>query len=62
MPAAPSTRKKYRELTLKEKVDLIKASNGASQRKLVEQFSIGKTQVGSILKRIYLLKKNIKSF
>ena len=35
---------------MKKKVELIKASTGASHRKLTEQFQIGKTQVGSILK------------
>jgi len=36
---------KRKELTVKEKVDLINSSNGKSQRQLAEQFGIGKTQV-----------------
>ena len=41
----------YKELTLKEKVEFIKASPSWSQRSLSEQFKIGKTQVGNILRR-----------
>ena len=46
--SSKSTRK---DLTLKEKIDLIKASDNLSQRKLAEKFGCGKTSVGSILKR-----------
>ena len=44
---------KRRELSLKDKTELIKVSDqpGNSQRKLAAQFGIGKTQVQSILKR-----------
>ena len=44
---------KRRELSLKDKIELIKVSDqpGNSQRKLAAQFGIGKTQVQSILKR-----------
>ena len=44
-------KRKRKELTLKEKVDLIKLSDGKSQRQLAETFGIGKTQVQTILKR-----------
>ena len=44
----PSAR---RELSLKEKVDLIKSSDGKSCRQLSEMFGVGKTQVSTILKR-----------
>jgi transcriptional regulator with XRE-family HTH domain len=37
--------KPRRELSLTEKVQLIKESSGQSQRKLAEKFGIGKTQV-----------------
>lgn len=47
--ATPS--KKPKELTLKEKVELINKSNGKSQRALAEQYGIGKSQVQRILKR-----------
>ena len=51
--AAVSTKAKgkRRELTIEEKVDVIKASSSKSQRKLAEEFGVGKTQVHSILKR-----------
>jgi hypothetical protein len=39
------------ELTLANKVALINASNGKSQRQLAVEFGIGKTQVQTILKR-----------
>ena len=40
------------ELTLEKKVQVIKAAGpGVSQRALAEQFGVGKTQIGSILKR-----------
>ena len=39
------------ELSLKKKVELIKSSDGKSQRDLAKQFGIGKTQVQTILKR-----------
>ena len=42
---------KRRELSLKEKVQLIKASKEKSQRALAEIFKVGKTQVQQILKR-----------
>ena len=51
MATNASKRKPYKELTLAEKVELIKASSGTSQRKLAEQFGCGKTQVSNILKR-----------
>ena len=51
MPLTTPTGTKH-ELTLKEKVEVIKASSaGYSQRKIAEQFEIGKTQVCNILKR-----------
>ena len=40
-----------RELSLKEKVQLIKESKGKSQRALAEIFKVGKTQVQQILER-----------
>ena len=43
-------KRKRKELTLKEKVDLIKLSDG-KKRQLAETFGIGKTQVQTILKR-----------
>ncbi|XP_041067296.1 tigger transposable element-derived protein 4 [Carcharodon carcharias] len=39
------------ELSMKQKVELILQSEGKSQRQLAELFSIGKTQVQTILKR-----------
>ena len=42
---------KRRELSLKDKVQLIKESKGKSQRALAEIFKVGKTQVQQILKR-----------
>ena len=42
---------KWRELSLKKKVQLIKESKGKSQRALAEIFKVGKTQVQQILKR-----------
>ena len=42
---------KRRELSLKEKVQLIKESKGKSQRALAEIFKVGKIQVQQILKR-----------
>ena len=42
---------KRNELTLADKVRLLKASDGRSQRSLAAEFGIGKTQVQSILKR-----------
>ena len=46
-----SKTRKRKELTLKKKVDLIRGSDGQSQRKLADKFGIGKTQVQTILKR-----------
>ena len=45
--------RKRTELTLNKKVELIKLSekSGKSQRKLAEDFAIGKSQVFNILKR-----------
>lgn len=42
---------KRTELTLKQKVELIKASAGQSSRQLAEKFAVGRTQVQTILKR-----------
>ena len=40
------------ELSLEKKIELIKASQfGKSHRDLAQSFGIGKTQVGTILKR-----------
>ena len=41
---------KRREMSLKEKVQLIKENKGKSQRALTEIFEVGKTQVQQILK------------
>ena len=48
-----ATKQKCKELSLKEKVSVIRAHEepGSSQRKLAAQFGIGKTQVQCILKR-----------
>ena len=43
--------KKRRELTLKDKIDLIKKSDGKSSRQLAEIYGVGRTQVQNILKR-----------
>ncbi|KAK2155260.1 hypothetical protein LSH36_244g00018 [Paralvinella palmiformis] len=45
------SRPKRIELTLDQKVALIKESEGKSHRQLAEMYGIGRTQVGSILKR-----------
>ena len=39
------------ELTLARKIELIKASSGKSLRQLADVFGVGKTQVGTIIKR-----------
>jgi hypothetical protein len=39
----PKTMGKRKELSLKEKVQLIKQSDGKSQRQLAEHFGVGKT-------------------
>lgn len=51
--ATKDTKRKPRELTIKEKVDLInrEQTTGKSQRALAAEFGIGKTQVQTILKR-----------
>jgi len=43
--------KKRRELTIRDKLDVINASEGKSQRQLAAQFNICKSQVHNILKR-----------
>ena len=43
--------RKRTKLSLQQKVEVIKANAGRSQRQLAEQFGIGKTQVQCILKR-----------
>ena len=45
------SRQKRRELTLEMKVALIRSSEGKSHRQLADLYGIGRTQVGSILKR-----------
>ena len=42
---------KRTELSLTKKVELIKNSSGKSHRQLAEIYGIGRTQVGTILKR-----------
>ena len=43
--------KSRKELSLKDKVQLIRNSEGKTHRQLAEKYGIGKTQVGTILKR-----------
>ena len=45
------SKRKRTELTLSQKVDLIKKSHGRSQRSLADEFNVGKTQVSNVLKR-----------
>lgn len=42
---------KRKELSLKQKVDMIQSSNGKSQRQLADEFNVCKSQVHNIMKR-----------
>lgn len=46
-----SSEKRRKELSLKQKVDMIQSSNGKSQRQLADEFNVCKSQVHNIMKR-----------
>jgi len=46
--------KKWNEFSLKQKVDLLKNSDGKSSRQLVKAYGVGHTHAQNILKRKYL--------
>ena len=46
-----TTRARRNEVSLKDKVKLIKASSSSSQRQLADRFNVGRSQVNRILKR-----------
>ena len=54
------SKRKRSELSLAEKVEVIKNSEGKSHRQLAEKFGIGRTQVSSILKRKAELMKTVE--
>ena len=45
-----ATRKRT-ELSIKEKVELLKNSDGKSSRQLAEKYGVGRTQVQNLMKR-----------
>ena len=51
MSTRSPARSKRTELSLENNVELIKTSAGKTHRQLAEELNIGRTQVGTILKR-----------
>ena len=43
--------RKRTELSIKEKVELLKNSDGKSSRQLAEKYGVGRTQVQNLMKR-----------
>ena len=48
------SKRKRHELSLKDKINLIRESDGQSQRQLVEKYGIGKTQVRVLFLLLFL--------
>lgn len=51
VPSNSLSDKRRKELSLKQKVDMIQTSNGKSQRQLADEFNVCKSQVHNIMKR-----------